>query len=643
MVRAGAYKAEDIEVLEGLEPVRRRPGMYIGGTEGPGGLHHLIREILDNSIDEAMNGYADKISVTLHKGTEKITVIDNGRGIPVDVHPKFKKTALEIIFTTLHAGGKFNASNYTSAGGLHGVGASVVNALSESLEVLVSRDGSEWRQTFSRGKPTSKLEKLGKSKDHGTKVTFVPDPEIFRVTKFSSKRIEEMLKEKAFLNRGLAITFIDEESGEKATFSFDDGLVSYVGSLLEEQELEALGGEIFSLDRANGLKIEAAFAWTEATTEKILSYANGIHTAQGGSHEEGFKSGLSKAIRNYMSVHDLVPKGIKIGGEDLREGIVGVVSVTIPGAVSQLQFQGQTKDKLNNPEITAPVETLARGFENILNSKPKVAAALVERIVLAARARSAARIASSSVSRKVGISHRLNLPGKLADCSATQTDKCELFIVEGDSAGGTAKQARDRKTQAVLPLRGKILNTIASSQAKLTENKELLDIASALGCGVGDSVKLEKLRYGKIVILTDADADGMHIASLLMAFFFRFMMPLVKEGHLYLGKPPLYRIKFGSGAKEEVHWVYSDEEKEKLLKEKKSRGAPLITRFKGLGEMNAPTLWETTLNPRSRSLLRVRIDDESAVKEMFENLFGRDTSVRYQLIQDNASRLEVDL
>lgn len=636
------YSAADIEVLEGLEPVRKRPGMYIGGTEGPAGLHHLAKEILDNSIDEAMNGHADKITLTLHADNETITVEDNGRGIPVDIHPKFKKPALEIILTTLHSGGKFSDNNYVSAGGLHGVGSSVVNALSESLVAEISRDGFVWTQSFSRGKAASKLQRGDKTKNHGTKITFKPDDQIFRTIKFSAERLEKLLEEKAFLNKGLKLAFANQVDGTEKVFCFEDGVVSFLKQLLEKQQMKPIADENFYLERANGIKVEAAFAWTEATSEKVLSYVNGISTAQGGSHEDGFRNGLTKALRNYMSVHDLVPKGVKVVGEDLREGLVAVVSVNVPGAVAQLQFQGQTKDKLNNPEVMAPVEALLRTFENTLNSKSNVAAQLVERVLLAAKARAAARSAADSISRKVGVSHRLNLPGKLADCSSNRPDKCELFIVEGDSAGGSAKQGRDREFQAVLPLRGKILNSISAGEDKLKDNKELIDLVSALGCGIGAGIRINKLRYDKIVILTDADADGMHISSLLMAFFFTFMPELIHSGHLYIGLPPLYRIRIGSGSREETRWVYSDEEKDKVLKES-GKSKIHITRFKGLGEMNPDTLWETTLSPRTRNILRVRADDAAKASEMFESLLGKDAGQRYKLIQENAHRLELDL
>lgn len=641
--KAESYSAVDIEVLEGLEPVRKRPGMYIGGTDGPAGLHHLVKEIIDNSVDEAMNGHADTITVTLHKDGESVTIEDNGRGIPVDIHPKFKKSALEIILTTLHAGGKFSDHNYVTAGGLHGVGASVVNALSERLEATVYRDGFEWSQGFARGKPQGGIKKGGASRKRGTRIFFRPDNEIFRVVEFSVERLEKIIEEKAFLYRGLKLVFKNEKDETTKTFLYPDGVKSFLRSLLELSNQAPIGGEVFDLDRANGIKIELAFCWTESTHEKVSSYVNGIHTKGGGTHEDGFKSGLSKAIRNYISVHNLLPKGVKLTGEDIREGIVAVLSVSVPGAVSQLQFQGQTKDRLNNPEIEAPVDALVKTFENVLNSKPSVAAAIVERITLAAKARAAARSAAQSVSRKVGVSHRLNLPGKLADCSSTKPENSEVFIVEGDSAGGSAKQGRDRAIQAVLPLRGKILNSVATTQTKLQENKELLDLVSALGCGLGKDLRLDKLRYSKVIILTDADADGMHISALLMAFFFKFLRPLVEAGHLYIGISPLYRLKFGGGSREEVVWVYSDDEKERVLKERGGKGKVHITRFKGLGEMNPDTLWDTTLNPRTRKLLQITFEEAAEVEAMLESLMGKDSSDRYRLIQENAHRLEVDV
>lgn len=640
---AKSYTAADIDVLEGLEPVRKRPGMYIGGTEGPEGLHHLVHEILDNAVDEAMNGHASKIVVTLHKDGESVTILDNGRGIPVDTHPKFKKPALELLLTTLHSGGKFSDHNYVSAGGLHGVGASVVNALSKELHATVWRDGYEWQQSFQRGKPVGALKRIAKSKQHGTAIFFRPDDQIFRAIQFSADRLERVIEEKAFLNRGLEIQFLNEISEEVKNFKYPDGIRSYLKKLLDKNKLTPIGNESFELEQDKSLKIHVAFAWSEDTQERVYSYVNGIKTAQGGSHEDGFKQGLAKAIRNYISVHDLNKQGLKIASEDIREGLIGVVSVQVPGRDIQLQFQGQTKDRLNNPEIEAPVENLLKSFENILNSKPSIAASIVERISLAAKARAASRAAAQGVSRKVGISHRLTLPGKLADCSSTRPDESEIFIVEGDSAGGSAKQGRDRKTQAVLPLKGKILNSFSASSSKVGDNKELADLVAALGSGEGSNFKVERLRYGRVIILTDADADGMHIGSLLIAYFFKYMRPLIDQGHLYLGLCPLYRIRFGSGSKEEVVWVYSDQEKDELLSKRTKSSKMHITRFKGLGEMNPETLWQTTLNPRTRSLLRVKIDSVEDAEKVLDELLGKDASCRYRLIQENAHRLELDL
>jgi DNA gyrase subunit B len=641
------YQAKDIEILEGLEPVRKRPGMYIGGTEGVGGLHHLIKEILDNSIDECMNGFANEVGIVLHEDHESITISDNGRGIPVDNHPKYNKSALEIIMTTLHAGGKFSDRNYTSAGGLHGVGASVVNALSVELLVTVDRDGARWKQSFSRGKPSSKLIKSrSEGKGTGTTIFFRPDPEIFRRIRFDSGLILQLVEEKAFLNKGIKLSYLDEKEGKKELFQFSDGLKSYLEKFVTIEKVTPVGGETFYLERSDeqGVKTEIAFCWSDSTSCRVKSYVNGIRTAEGGSHEDGFRQGLAKSIRNYLSVHDLAQKNLKITIEDIREGLIALLSVNVPGAVSQLQFQGQTKDKLNNPEIAAPVENLVKGFENILNQNPALSAAIVERISLAAKARQAARQAAAAVSRKVGIAHRLNLPGKLADCSSSKPHTSEIFIVEGDSAGGSAKQGRDRRTQAVLPLRGKILNSITTnSLSKLKSNSEINDLVSALGCGIGNQINVDRLRYGKVVILTDADADGMHIATLLMALFFSHLRPLIDNGHLYLGKPPLYRLRRQRGGKLEDNWAYSDHEKNSLLSKLPKDANLQITRFKGLGEMNPKTLWETTLNPDTRQLLQVTIDDSEMVNTTLQDLLGKDTAPRYKLIQENAYRLDLDL
>ena len=641
MVNSSSYNAADIEVLEGLEPVRKRPGMYIGGTDS-NGLHHLVKEIVDNSVDEAMNGFANKIVITLHEDLESITVEDNGRGIPVDTHPKFKKPALEIILTTLHAGGKFSNKNYVSAGGLHGVGGSVVNALSSQMIATVKRDGYTWSQEYRKGKVVSPLKKGAKTKEHGTTIFFKPDDEIFPKTTFNAEKIKRIAEEKAFLNQGLKIIFKNESKDEEFTFFYEEGIKTYLTDLLKEYELQSILGEDFYLEKQNGIKIQAAFTWTEDTNEVIKSYVNGINTLEGGTHVEGFKSGLTKAIRNYISVHDLNPKGVKLTAEDMREGLVAILSVTIPSGVSELQFQGQTKDKLNNVEVIAPVDSLLKSFENVLNAKSQVASKIVERIMLAAKARAAARSASQSVNRKGTLSYRLNLPGKLADCTSNSPDKSELFIVEGDSAGGSAKQGRDRKTQAIFPLRGKILNSLSISMDKIKDNKELSDLALAIGAGIGDKFNASKIRYGKVIILTDADADGMHIATLLMTFFYRFMRPLIEEGHLYLGLSPLYRVRVGAGAKQEDYWAFSDDQRDKLMK-KYANKKYVITRFKGLGEMNPSTLWETTLDPINRTILKITIDDVKEADKMLDRLFGKDAKDRYQMICDNAYRLDIDL
>ena len=655
------YTAEDIEVLEGLEPVRKRPGMFIAGTDTPAGLHQLVDEILDNSVDEAMNGFADQIDVILHADGMSVTVTDNGRGIPVENHPKFKKPALEIILTTLHAGGKFSGKNYQTAGGLHGVGSSVVNALSEELIATVRRDGKEYRQSFSRGKPVTTLKVVSKNASGtGTSIFFRPDDEIFRKRDFSASHIKNVLKTKAYLNPGLKLSFTNEATDEKEDYFYQDGLKAYLTELIADRKDSIIGDEPFFINRENGISVTLALAWTEKPREEFTSYANGIHTGDGGSHEIGAKSGIVRAIRNYMNVHNVQTKNLKIGADDIREGLVCLVAVKVPSSHYQAQFQGQTKSKLNNPEIAPIVENAARALEQLLNEKPSAAQAIIQRITVAAKARAASRDAGQNVRRKIGISHRLTLPGKLADCSSNKPDQCELFIVEGDSAGGSAKQGRDRHFQAILPLRGKVLNSIASSSKKIADNRELSNIVSALGVGVGNDIKLDKLRYGKVIILTDADADGMHIATLLMAFFFMHMRPVIEEGCLYIGNPPLFGIfpkgstgqsgssdektkgKAKKGKKTNAFWAYSEEEMNQILKKQKL-SSPRIARYKGLGEMNPETLWETTLDPDSRTLLRITIEDEAQVMEELDALMGNDPSKRYELIQSSAHEVVLDI
>lgn len=680
MTRSSQYNAAEIEVLEGLEPVRKRPGMYIAGTDTPAGLHQLVYEIVDNSVDEAMNGFADTIDVVLHSDGCSVTVIDNGRGIPVDKHPKFKKSALELILTTLHAGGKFSSKNYQTSGGLHGVGSSVVNALSKEFIATVRRDGKEYQQRFERGIPVTQLRTVSTSvKGTGTTIHFAPDPEVFKSIEFSPKLLKNTLQTKAYLNPGLNISFKDEVNNTKEEYCYADGLKAYLCQLLEERKLECVGAEQFCIRRENHVIVDVAFCWTDQTKEEFRSFANGIHTVDGGSHEDGAKAGLVKAIRNYMNVHGLQPKGIKIGAEDIREGIIGLISVKMPSEHYQAQFQGQTKSRLNNPEIAPLVEGAMKGLEQLLNEKPSVANEIVQRIVCAAKARAASRAAGQNVRRKIGISHRLTLPGKLADCTSTNPQETEVFIVEGDSAGGSAKQGRDRHFQAVLPLRGKVLNTISSPKKGFSDNRELSNIVSALGCGAGDALRADRLRYGKVIILTDADADGMHISTLLMGFFFAHMRGLIEEGCLYIGYPPLYGIfdkgasmssskgvkgkpkRVSAGSKSTVGkasgkansskgkkvdsgvwWAYSDEEMQSIVKEQKLTN-PRIVRYKGLGEMNPETLWETTLDPNVRTLLRVTVDDAQAVLKGLNALMGSDPKTRYELIQSSAHMLELDL
>jgi len=614
--------------------------MYIGGV-GSTGLHHLVWEILDNSIDEAMNGYASNISVTLHDDGASITVADDGRGIPVDKVAKMKKSALEVIFTTLHAGGKFEHGSYKTAGGLHGVGASVVNALSKELVATVKRDGATWEQRFKQGVPIGAVKKLGPARGTGTTVFFRPDTTIFPKVEFDPAVIKERLEVTSYLHKGVRIAFEDESSGEKAVFQHSEGLVDYLKKIVTERSATPVHEAPFALTRENdesGIRVDMVLQWTQSTDEHVRSYVNGIPTGSGGTHENGFRTGLGKAVRNFIETHNLSPKGVTLTAEDIREGLVGVLSVFL----QEPQFQGQTKDRLNNPEATAAIDSQVRpGLEHWLNTNSSVAESIVARIILSARAREASRAAQQEVTRKTATSGRLTLPGKLSDCSNPGRDDSEIFIVEGDSAGGSAKQGRDRARQAILPLRGKVLNTESASLAKVLENKELTDLVTALGCGLGKNFDISRVRYGKIIILADADSDGHHIATLLMTFIYRHMQPLVTSGRLYLAQPPLYRIDIGK----ETYWALDEAHKARLLKLHGSgRAHPEITRFKGLGEMMPKVLWETTMNPRTRRLLRVDIADQIVTDRVINELMGKDPSARFRFIMERAEEaVELDV
>jgi DNA gyrase/topoisomerase IV subunit B len=623
------YTAKDITVLEGLEPVRKRPSMYIGGVDGKG-LHHLVWEIVDNAVDEYLNGHADAVTVTLHKSGDAVSVTDNGRGIPVDIHPKYKRPALELILTTLHSGAKFGeGDNYIHSGGLHGVGSSVVNALSRKLVATIRRDGYEWEQTFKRGKPASELQRLNPFRGHGTTVSFEPDPEIFKVTQFDADLIRARLEDMSYIHAGLKITFKNEITKESHDLTHTGGIPEFLGRLVAEGQKAPVTELAFTLARANGERMEVALQWTESTDVTIRSYVNGIRTSAGGTHENGFRAGIAKAIRNYMATHEVKTKGLDITAEDIREGIVAVLSVF----VREPLFQGQTKEKLNNEEMAAVVDTFVRpGLEAWLNTNMSAADQIVGRIVLAAKARLASREAASEVKRKSVTSRRLNLPGKLADCKATGLDDSELFVVEGDSAGGSAKQGRNNKTQAVLPLRGKILNAEGLALNRVLANAELNDLVTAIGTGAGEKFNISGLRYGKIILLMDADADGHHITTLMLAFFFRHMTELIRKGHVYLAQPPLYRVDVGR----ETFWARDDAHKEEILAGLRANAKPEVSRFKGLGEMDPRVLAETTLDPRNRTLLQVHIDSNLETDKTFMDLLGKDPGQRYRFIMDSA-------
>jgi DNA gyrase subunit B len=641
---AKRYTAADITVLEGLEPVRKRPAMYIGGV-GKDGYHHLISEIVDNSVDEAMNGYGSTIDVTLSADRRTLTVIDDGRGIPVDPHPRVKLPAVTVIMTTLHAGGKFSNKNYARAGGLHGVGASVVNALSTWLEVEVWRDGRSWTQRFERGVPVGKLKK-GKATDKtGTRISFSPDPEIFgKRLKFDPARIREDLDNRSFVHKGARFFFTDEATGERVKFLQNQGIAALLKRAVKLQNLTPTVPEVFLLEREGTSdepigRVEVVLTWTDATgDERIRSYVNGVITPHQGTHVTGLRSAVVKAIKAYISTHKKVlPKGLKLTNEDIREGLMCVLSIFL----GEPQFQGQTKAKLNNPEASAGVESVVwPALEQWLNTHTSLADQILTRISIAARVRQASRAAAQSVRKKGRRARKAALPDKLADCSSKVPEDCELFIVEGDSAGGSAKQGRDGKTQAVLPLRGKVLNAEQAPLKRVLENRELSDIVKALGCGLGELFDIQKLNYGKIILLMDADPDGDHITTLLLTFFYRHLNPLIRAGRLYVARPPLFKIELGK----EVYWAVNEDDRDTILAKHRKKRKPIISRFKGLGEMLPATLAETTMTKGKRLLQQIEVGDVFEAEGTIRALMGKDAAPRFEFIMASAPDLrEVDV
>jgi len=620
------YKAESISVLEGLEAVRKRPGMYIGDTTVRG-LHHLGYELIDNAIDEALAGYCTKVTLIIKKDGS-LVVIDNGRGIPVEMHPKYNISALTLVMTKLHAGGKFDSSSYKVSGGLHGVGASVVNALSNKMIVTVRRDKKIYKQEFAKGHAVSELEVIGETEDTGTEARFWPDDTIFETTDFKYEIYFNRLKELAYLNKGLRIELIDERDEKTDEFYFENGLIDFIKSMNKNKK--ALHDPIYFQNTEKSSEVEVAIQYTSSYNENIVSFANNINTIEGGTHVQGFKTALSRAISNYANANNMI-KDLKISGDDIREGITAIISVKL----SEPQFEGQTKTKLGNNFIRTFVDTtLYSALQAYLDENPNVAKSLVTKIIDAARAREAARKARELVRRK-SVLEGSNLPGKLADCSEKDPNKSEIFLVEGDSAGGSAKQARNREFQAILPLRGKIINVEKARINKVLTNEEIKAMISAFGTNIKDEFNLSKLRYHKIVIMTDADVDGSHISILLLTFFYRFMKPLIENGNVYLAKPPLYKLKRGKAE----YYVYSDAEKEEKLKEIGSDKVG-IQRYKGLGEMNPEQLWETTMDPDKRVLLRMTIEDAVMADELFVTLMGDSVDARRKFIYDNADNIE---
>lgn len=627
-----SYTANDIQVLKGLEAVRKRPGMYIGDT-GIGGLHQLVWEIVDNSIDEALNGHCDTIKVIL-ESDGSVTVEDRGRGIPVEKHPSTGKNTVETIFCSLHSGGKFDDDTYKVAGGLHGVGASVVNALSARMIVRVKRNGFVHVQEFRRGKPVTELLKEKPARGTGVSINFMPDPQIFGSLQFSGAAIRERLEVKSFLVAGLKVVLVDQAKNTTETFLYPEGIKDFLNKIMDGHE--PVGAQPFYCSHQHDFRFEVALAWTSETTGKILSFVNSIPTPAGGTHEIAFRNAVTKVIRSYIEKRNGLPKGIKgVSAEDIKEGLFAILSVYLHG---NLEFQGQTKDRLNSLEAQNIEPAMRAAFETWLHQNPSQASAISSRVVFSVQARLASRAARDEIARKAPTS-RLALPGKLADCSLNSRDKTELFIVEGDSAGGSSKQARDRRFQAILPIRGKILNVEQASLEKLRNNREITNLIQSVGTGVGKNFDYSKLRYGKIIINTDADVDGHHISTLLLAFFYKFLPDLVHRGHLYLALPPLYKIRIGSGKNSHVKYVFTDREKENLLRRRNGKDIE-IQRFKGLGEMDAGTLKSTTMDPATRSMLRVTVDDETKTHDVFDTLMGKDVRKRFVFIKEKSHQVQ---
>ncbi|WP_027415081.1 DNA topoisomerase (ATP-hydrolyzing) subunit B [Aneurinibacillus terranovensis] len=624
------YGASQIQVLEGLEAVRKRPGMYIGSTSARG-LHHLVWEVVDNSIDEALAGYCDDIHVYVHED-DSVSVTDNGRGIPTEVHEKTGKSTVETVLTVLHAGGKFGGEGYKVSGGLHGVGVSVVNALSKALTVEVKRNGKRYMQKYVRGHAVDELKVVGDAEDTGTKVTFTPDPEIFtETTIFEFETLQKRLRELAFLNRGVRITLHDERTGKVEEYHYEGGIRSFVEYLNKNKE-KLHEPPIYLEGEKDGLTIEIALQYNDSFLSNIYSYANNIHTHEGGTHESGFKSALTRVINDYARKNNLLKeKDGNLTGDDVREGLTAIISVKIPDP----QFEGQTKTKLGNSEARSITESLfGENFSVYLNEHPQEARKIMEKSMMAARAREAARKARELTRRKNALEFS-SLPGKLADCSSRDAAISELYVVEGDSAGGSAKQGRDRNYQAILPLRGKVINVEKARLDKILSNAEIRAIITALGTGIGEDFDISKARYHKLIIMTDADVDGAHIRTLLLTFLYRYMRPLIEHGYVYIAQPPLYKVQQGKV----IRYAYNDRQLAVALQEIGNRPEPNIQRYKGLGEMNPEQLWETTMDPESRTLLRVALEDAMAADELFETLMGDKVEPRRDFIQEHAKNV----